>query len=61
MAFSSFEQNGWTWCDNKLIIVPVWFTESQQPATDMKQSHKVKVTKKDVYLKLMNHNISNVG
>ena len=51
MAFSSFEQNGWKWCDNKLIMVPVWFTESQQPATDMKQSHKVKVTKKDVYLK----------
>ena len=50
MAFSSFEQNGWKWCDNKLIMVPVWFTRSQLPSTDMKRSHKVKVTKKDVYL-----------
>ena len=50
MAFSSFEQNGWKWCDNKLIMVPVWLTRSQLPATDMKRSHKVKVTKKDVYL-----------
>ena len=31
-------------------MVPVWFTGSQLPATDMKRSHKVKVTKKDVYL-----------
>ena len=59
MAFSSFE-NTWKWCDNKLIMVPVWFTGSQLPATYMKRSHKVKVTKKDMYLKLMNHDISNV-
>ena len=31
-------------------MVPVWFTGSQLPPTDMKRSHKVKVTKKDVYL-----------
>ena len=31
-------------------MVPVWLTRSQLPATDMKRSHKVKVTKKDVYL-----------
>ena len=28
----------------------VWFTGSQLPPTVIKQSHKVKVTKKDVYL-----------
>ena len=50
MTFSSFDWGGWKWCDNKLIMVPVWFTENQLPTTDMKRSHKVKVTKKDVYL-----------
>ena len=33
-----------------LITVPNTLTRSQLPATDMKRSHKVKVTKKDVYL-----------
>ena len=37
-------------CDDKLIIVLAWFTGSQLPATDMKRSRNVKVTKKDVYL-----------
>ena len=50
MALSSFEQNDWEWCDDKLIMVPVWFTGSQLPPTDMKRSHKVKITTKDVYL-----------
>ena len=31
-------------------MVPVWFTVSQLPPTDVKRSHKVKVTKKDVCL-----------
>ena len=31
-------------------MVTVWFTRSQLPPTIMKQSHKVKVTKKDEYL-----------
>ena len=51
MTFSSFDWGDWKWCDNKLIMVPVWFTENQLPTTDMKRSHKVKVTKKDVYLR----------
>ena len=51
MTLSSFEQNGWKWCDDKLIMVPVWSTGSQLPPTDMKRSHKVKVTKKDAYLR----------
>ena len=50
MTFPSFEQNGWKQCDGKLIMVPVWFTGSRLPATVMKRSHKVKGTKKDVYL-----------
>ena len=50
MAFSSFEQNGCEWCDDKLIMVPVSFSRSQLPPTVMKRSHKVKVTKKDMYL-----------
>ena len=33
MAFSSFEQNGWKWCNDTLITVTVWFTESQLPPT----------------------------
>ena len=49
-TFSSFEQNGWKWCDDKLIRVLVWITGSQLPPTVMKRSHKVKVTKKDLYL-----------
>ena len=31
-------------------MVPVRLTRTQLPATDVKRSHKVKVTKKDVYL-----------
>ena len=31
-------------------MVPVWFTRSQLPPTVMGRSHKVKVTKKDIYL-----------
>ena len=31
-------------------MVPVWFTGSQMPPTDMKRSHKVIATKKDVYI-----------
>ena len=50
MKFSSFEQNGWKWCDQKLVMVPVWFTRSQLPPTVTGRSHKVKVTKKDIYL-----------
>ena len=50
MTFSYFEQNVWKWCDDKLIIVPVWFSRSKLPPTVIKQSDKVKVTKKDVYL-----------
>ena len=50
MTFSSFEQNGWTWCDDKLNMVLVWFTGSQLPPTVMRRSHKVKVMKKDAYL-----------
>ena len=50
MTFSSFEQNGWKWCNDKLIVVPVWLTGSQLPPAVIKRSHKVKVTKKDVYL-----------
>ena len=51
MTLSSFDQDGWKLCDNKLTMVPVWFTGNQLPKTDMKRSHKVKVTKKDVYLR----------
>ena len=50
MKFWSFEQNGCKWCDDKLITVPVWCNRIQLPLTVMKRSHKVKVTKKDVYL-----------
>ena len=50
MTFSSFGLNGWKWCDDKLIMVPVWFTRGQLPATVMKRSQKVKETKNDVYL-----------
>ena len=50
MTFPSFEQNGWKWCDEKLIMVPVWFTGSQLPSTVIKRSHKVKITKKDMHL-----------
>ena len=32
-------------------MVPVWFTGIQLATTDVKRSHKVKVTKKDVYLR----------
>ena len=42
MAFSSFEQSGWKWCNDTLIMVTVWFTESQLPPAVMKQSHKFK-------------------
>ena len=49
MTFPSFEQNGWKWCDGKLIMVPVWFTWRQLPPIVTKPHHKVKVTKKDVY------------
>ena len=49
MTFSPFEQNGWKWCNGKLTMVLVWFTGSQLSLTVMKRSHKVKVTKKDVY------------
>ena len=51
MTFPSFKQNGWKWCHGKLIMVPVWFTGSQLPPTVVKRSHKVKVTRKDVYLR----------
>ena len=50
MTFPSSVQNGWKWCNGKLIMVPVWFTGSQLPLTVTKRSHKVKVTKKNVYL-----------
>ena len=50
MTFSSFEQNGWTWCDDKLIMVLVGFAESLLPPTVMRRSHKVKVLKKGAYL-----------
>ena len=50
MTFTSSEQNGWKWCDDKLIIVSVWFTRIQLPPTVMKRSLKVKVMKKYVYL-----------
>ena len=50
MTFPSFEENGWKQCDDKLIMVPVWFTGSRLPPTVMKRSHKVKGTKKNVYL-----------
>ena len=32
-------------------MVPVWFTGNQLPATALKRSHKVKVTKNVVYLR----------
>ena len=41
MTFPSFEQNDWEWYDGKLIMVPVWFTESQLATTVMRRSHKV--------------------
>ena len=47
---SPFEQNAWKLYNDKLIMVPVWFTRTQLPPTVMKRSHKVKVTKKDMYL-----------
>ena len=50
MALSSFEQNSCEWCDDKLIMAPVSFIRSQLPLTVMKRCHKVKVTKKDMYL-----------
>ena len=50
MTFPSFEQNDWKWCNDELIMVPVWFIGSQVPPTVMKRSHEFKVTKKDVYL-----------
>ena len=31
-------------------MVPVWFIRTQLPLTVTKRSHKVKVTKKDIYL-----------
>ena len=50
MIFPSVEQFGWKWCDYQLILALVWFTGSQLPPIVTKPSHKVKVTKKDVYL-----------
>ena len=50
ITFPSSEQNGWEWCDEKLIMVPISFTRSQLPPTVTKRSHRVKVTKKNVYL-----------
>ena len=44
MAFSSF--HGWKWCNEKLIIAPVWFTGSQLRPTVMKRSHKFQVAKR---------------
>ena len=32
-------------------MIPVWFPGSQLPSTNMKQRRKIKVTKKDVYLR----------
>ena len=46
MAFPSFEQNGWKWCNDNLIMVPVRFTMTELPPAIMKRSHQVKVTKK---------------
>ena len=40
----------WQWFIDKLIMVSVRFTESQLPPTVRKQSYKVKVTKRNVYL-----------
>ena len=50
MTFPSSGQNGWKWCNDKLIMASVWFTRNQLRLTVIKRSHKVKVTKKDVYL-----------
>ena len=44
ITFSSFEQNRRKWCNDKLFMVPVWFTGSQP--TTMKRSRKFKVTKR---------------
>ena len=49
MAFPSFEQNGRKRCDDKLIMVPAWFTLPVWSIV-VKRSRKVKVTKKDVYI-----------
>ena len=49
MTFPSFEQNGWKWCNDKLIMAPVRFTGNQLPPTVTKRIHKVKA-KKDVNL-----------
>ena len=43
---SLYQNITWKWCSDKLIMVPVWFTGSQLPPTVMKQSHKLKVTKR---------------
>ena len=57
MTFSSFEQNGLKWYNNKLIMVSVLLTGNQLSPTVMRRSHKVKITKKDVYLN--DHNLVN--
>ena len=33
LTLPSCEQNGWKWCKDNLIIVPVWFTRSQLSPT----------------------------
>ena len=45
-----FEQNSWKWCNDKLIMVTVWFTRTQLPTTVLKRSLKVKVAKNHRYL-----------
>ena len=57
MTFSSFEQNGLKWYNNKLIMVSVLLTGNQLSPTVMRRSHQVKITKKDVYLN--DHNLVN--
>ena len=57
MTFSSFEQNGLKWYNDKLIMVSVLLTGNQLSPTVMRWSHKVKITKKDVYLN--DHNLVN--
>ena len=42
VTFPYFQQHGWKWCNEKLILVLVWFTGNQLPLTIMNQVIKSK-------------------
>ena len=49
MTLSSFDQDGWKLCDNKLTMAPVWFTGNQLPKTDMKRKRKTMTMKTEMF------------